>query len=34
MPTRRYAAAFIPWDFGSYENVMGLPLYEATQLLA
>ena len=28
------AAAFIPWISGSYENVMGLPLYEAAQLLA
>src|SRR6266853_1925985 len=28
------AAAFIPWLAGSYTNVVGLPLFEAAQLLA
>ncbi|HJU16226.1 MAG TPA: Maf family nucleotide pyrophosphatase [Stellaceae bacterium] len=28
------AAVFVPWMSGSYSNVVGLPLYEAAQLLA
>jgi septum formation protein len=28
-----HAAALIPWIGGSYSNVVGLPLFEAAQLL-